>query len=79
MTKSLLKSLSLVILKKIKGNSMDIKIIFALLFIIGVSFAYAFLKNNDNVDLSNMDYSIYDYEANSIDGEIVQLSNYKGK
>ena len=25
------------------------------------------------------DYSIYDYEANSIDGELVQLSNYKGK
>jgi len=58
---------------------MDIKIICVLLFIIGVSFAYAFLKNNDNVDLSNMDYSIYDYEANSIDGELVQLSNYKGK
>ena len=65
--------------KKIKGNNMDVKIIFICLFIIGLSFSYAFLKNNDYVDTSNLDKSIYNYDAKSIDGELIKMSDYKGK
>ena len=58
---------------------MDIKIIFICLFIIGISFTYAFLNKNDNLDTSDMDYSIYDYEVNLIGGDKIQLSQYKEK
>ena len=58
---------------------MDYRIIFICLFIIGISFAYAFLKNNDNLDFSNLDKSIYSYDAKSIDGELIKMSDYKGK
>lgn len=58
---------------------MDVKIIFICLFIIGLSFSYAFLKNNDYVDTSNLDKSIYNYDAKSIDGELIKMSDYKGK
>jgi len=65
--------------KKIKGNNMDVKIIFICLFIIVLSFSYAFLKNNDYLDASNLDKSIYNYDAKSIDGELIKMSKYKGK
>ena len=52
---------------------------FICLFIIGLSFSYAFLKNNDYVDTSNLDKSIYNYDAKSIDGELIKMSDYKGK
>ena len=58
---------------------MDYRIIFICLFVIGISFTYAFLKNNDNLDFSNLDKSIYNYDAKSIDGELIKMSDCKGK
>ena len=55
------------------------KILFICLFILTISFSYAFFKKEEAVELSDLSYSIYDYEAVSIDGELVKLSEYKGK
>jgi len=55
------------------------KILFACIFILGISFSYAFFNKNRNLDVSNMSFSIYDYEALSIDGEKIKLSQFKGK
>ena len=55
------------------------KILFVCLFILTISFSYAFFKKEEVLELSNLSYSLYDYEAISIDGDIVKLSDYKGK
>ena len=55
------------------------KILFICLFVLIISFSYAFFNKEENQELTNLSYSIYDYEAVSIDGNTVKLSDYKGK
>jgi len=44
------------------------KIIVISLFIITISFVYAFFNKNEAVNISDKSFSFYDYEAKSIDG-----------
>ena len=55
------------------------KILFICLFVLTISFSYAFFNKEENQELTDLSYSIYDYEAVSIDGNTVKLSDYKGK
>ena len=55
------------------------KILFIFFFIIAISFSYAFFNKNEDLELTNLSYSIYDYEAKTIDGELIKLSDFKGK
>jgi len=55
------------------------KIIVISLFIITISFVYAFFNKNEAVNISNKSFSFYDYQAKSIDGKIIKLKEFKGK
>jgi len=58
------------------------KIIFyiiPILIVISFSFLYSSLLNRNKIDISNLSTSIFDYSANSIDGELINISKFKGK
>ena len=55
------------------------KIIVICLFIITISFVYAFFNKNEAVNISDKSFSFYDYEAKSIDGKTIKLKEFKGK
>ena len=58
---------------------MKMKIALICIFIVTISFVYAFFNKNQTVDVSENPFSIYDYEAKSIDGEYIELKKFKGK
>jgi len=55
------------------------KIVVICLFIITISFVYALFNKNEAVDISDKSFSFYDYKAQSIDGETIDLKKFKGK
>ena len=55
------------------------KIAVICLFIITISFVYALFNKNEAVDISDKSFSFYDYKAQSIDGETIDLKKFKGK
>ena len=57
---------------------MKIVYILALLIIIS-SFSYSFFFKKDSIDISNLSQSFYDYSAETISGDTLNMSNYKGK
>ena len=57
---------------------MKIVYILALLIIIS-SFSYSFFFKKDSIDISNLSKSFYDYSAESISGDTINMSDYKGK
>ena len=55
------------------------KIVMICLFIITISFVYALFNKNETLDVSKKPSSFYDYQAKSIEGEVVELTKFKGK
>ena len=55
------------------------KIIVLCLFLNTISFVYALFNKEQNLDISMNASSFYDYEAKSIDGQIVNFKDFKGK
>ncbi len=55
------------------------KIAIICFFIITVSFVYALFNKSEVLDVSGKPFSIYDYEAISIDGKNIKLNKFKGK
>lgn len=56
-----------------------INYIIPILIIISVSFLYSFFKTKDDIDISNLPTSLYEYPLISIDGEVFDLNSAKGK
>ena len=53
-------------------------ILIILIVVISMSFLFSFFKSNQ-IDISNYSNSFYDYSALSIDGNMIDMSEYKGK
>ena len=55
------------------------KWIILMIIIFSCSLLFSFFNKNNNLDLSKLPKSIYDYSFNHIDGETVNLKRYQGK